>query len=143
MRISDWSSDVCSSDLIELLARRTSSQIQTGMTLGKPLAQYFGLSSLLDELRSQVPDFAAAGVVLSNGQELASVGTLPDAGSLMQALLAPHSGGAEVSHLSSGAVSMSNEQGIQLAVPLMLPDGGGVAGAMVLRVTPKIGRAHV
>src|SRR3546814_10161616 len=36
---------------IELLARRTSSQIQTGMTLGKPLAQYFGLSSLLDELR--------------------------------------------------------------------------------------------
>src|SRR3546814_3459129 len=31
---------------------------------------------------------------------------------------------------------MSNEQGIQLAVPLMLPDGGGVAGAMVLRVTP-------
>src|SRR3546814_17157908 len=26
---------------IELLARRTSSQIQTGMTLGKPLAQYF------------------------------------------------------------------------------------------------------
>src|SRR3546814_15340506 len=77
MRISDWSSDVCSSDLIELLARRTSSQIQTGMTLGKPLAQYFGLSSLLDELRSQVPDFAAAGVVLSNGQELASVGTLP------------------------------------------------------------------
>src|SRR3546814_13046722 len=85
---------------------------------------------------SRVSDFAAAGVGLSNGQELASVGTLPDAGSLMQALLAPHSGGAEVSHLSSGAVSMSNEQGIQLAVPLMLPDGGGVAGAMVLRVTP-------
>src|SRR3546814_18929888 len=67
-----------SAERIELLARRTSSQIQTGMTLGKPLAQYFGLSSLLDELRSQVPDFAAAGVVLSNGQELASVGTLPD-----------------------------------------------------------------
>src|SRR3546814_18304771 len=54
---------------IELLARRTSSQIQTGMTLGKPLAQYFGLSSLLDELRSQVPDFAAHGVVLSNAPE--------------------------------------------------------------------------
>src|SRR3546814_15027091 len=106
------------------------------MTLGKPLAQYFGLSSLLDELRSQVPDFAAAVVVLSNGQELASVGTLPDAGSLMQALLATHSGGAEVSPLSSGAVSMSIEHGLLLAVPLLLPDVGGVAVASVLRVHP-------
>src|SRR3546814_13007800 len=84
---------------IELRARRTSSQIQTGMTLGKPLAQYFGLCSLLDELRSQVPDLAAAGVVRSNGQALASVGASPDAVSQMQALLEPHRGGAEVSHL--------------------------------------------
>src|SRR3546814_15294285 len=80
---------------IELLARRTSYQIQTGMTLGKPLAQYFGLSSFLDELRSQVPDFAPVGVVLSHGTELASVGPLPDAGSLIPDLLAPHSGGFE------------------------------------------------
>src|SRR3546814_5227621 len=67
MRISDWSSDVCSSDLtaerIELIAWRTSSQIQTGMALGKPLNQFFGLSSLLDDIKGQAPDLVSAGVV--------------------------------------------------------------------------------
>src|SRR3546814_13333402 len=35
--------DANTAERIELLARRTSSHIQTGMTLGKPLGQYFGL----------------------------------------------------------------------------------------------------
>src|SRR3546814_6917552 len=62
---------------IELIARRTSSQIQTGMALGKPLNQFFGLSSLLDDIKGQAPDLVSAGVVLADGQELASVGPMP------------------------------------------------------------------
>src|SRR3546814_128414 len=48
---------------IELIARRMSSQIQTGMALGKPLNQFFGLSSLLDAIKGQAPDLVSAGVV--------------------------------------------------------------------------------
>ncbi len=121
---------------IELLARRTSSQIQTGMALGKPLAQFFGLSSLLDDLRLQVPDFVAAGVVLINGQELASEGPLPDAAGLMRAMSSSQADKAGVSRLASGAVSVANAQGIQVAVPLILPDGT-LGGAVVLLVMPR------
>ncbi|KAA0892947.1 MFS transporter [Pusillimonas sp. ANT_WB101] len=120
---------------IELLARRTSSQIQTGMALGKPLAQFFGLSSLLDQLKEQVPDFAAASVLLINGQELASVGEPANSDLLLQALSSGRIGSNDVSRLSSGAVSLSDAQGIRVAVPLMQPDGV-LAGAVVLRVEP-------
>ncbi|MFT0548824.1 MFS transporter [Allopusillimonas ginsengisoli] len=120
---------------IELLARRTSSQIQTGLALGKPLAQFFGLSPLLDELKRQVPDFAAAGVVLINGQELAAVGELPKVDRLLQALSSARESD-DVLRLPSGAVSFADAQGVRVAVPLMLPDGA-LGGAVLLRVEPK------
>src|SRR5690554_7857878 len=49
----------------ELLGRQAAAQIQTGLSLGKPLAQYFGLAELLAALRDNAPDLAAAGVVMA------------------------------------------------------------------------------
>jgi hypothetical protein len=34
---------------VALLARQTAAQIQNGLNLGKPLAQFFGLARLLDD----------------------------------------------------------------------------------------------
>lgn len=121
---------------IQLLASRTSSQIQTGLSLGKPLTQFFGLSSLLDELKEQAPDFVSAGVVLTNGQELASLGGLPRVDHLLQALISRSADNTGVSHLPSGAVRMLNEQGMLVGTPLMLADGE-LGGMVVLQVRVK------
>src|SRR5690606_25965400 len=121
---------------IELLARRTSSQIQTGMALGKPLHQYFGLSSLLDQVQGQVPDLISAGVVLIDGRELASVGAMPKVDMLLHALISRSADNGGVLRMPSGAVRRVDEQGIQVGVPLTLSDGTP-GGMVVLQVRPK------
>lgn len=121
---------------IELLARRTSSQIQTGMALGKPLNQFFGLSALLDQVREQEPDLVAAAVVLIDGRELASVGTLPKVDNLLHALAVKSADIGGVLRMSSGAVRRVDQQGIQVGVPLLLSDGTP-GGMVVLQVLPK------
>src|SRR5690606_4737034 len=105
---------------IELIARRTSSQIQTGLELGKPLNQFFGLSALLDEVKDQVPDLAGASVVLMNGQELASVGMHPKASRLLQAFSSQAEDQTDVIRLPSGAVRQADEKGLRVGVPLLL-----------------------
>src|SRR3546814_16081342 len=57
---------------VELLAGRTSAQIQTGMRLGKPLAQYFGLTAMLDDMLHRISDLSGASVVLDDGQVVES-----------------------------------------------------------------------
>lgn len=121
---------------IELIARRTSSQIQTGMALGKPLNQFFGLSSLLDDIKGQAPDLVSAGVVLADGQELASVGPMPKVDQLLHALSSGTADNSGVTHTPSGAVRRVDERGMQVGVPLTLSDGV-VAGMVVLQVRPK------
>lgn len=122
---------------VELLARRTSTQIQTGMDLGKPLAQFFGLPALLDELRLRVPDFSAAAVVLADGTVLDAIGD-PDGFQDMPAALSRPAGAEPegVSRTAAGAVHETDEHGVAVAVPLLRADAG-VAGAVVLRVAPR------
>ncbi|MCC2597571.1 MFS transporter [Pusillimonas sp. MFBS29] len=121
---------------IELLARRTSSQIQTGMALGKPLNQFFGLSSLLDQVSDQVPDLVSAGVVLIDGRELASIGTVPKADALLRALTPGATETGRALRMPSGAVRLVDAQGIQVGIPLMLSDGKP-GGMVILQVRPK------
>jgi predicted MFS family arabinose efflux permease len=56
-----------------LMAQQTAGQIQNGLQLGKPLAQYFGLTRLLQSMQERVPDMSRASVELADGQVLAQV----------------------------------------------------------------------
>ncbi|HUH59404.1 MAG TPA: MFS transporter [Candidimonas sp.] len=102
---------------VQLVAGQTSAQIQSGLQLGKPLAQYFGLSRLLQTLQERVPDMSRASVVLSDGQVLAQVG-----GAAMQA--APGVGGGS-----------SKGDGIRIAVPLGKADAAP-QGSLIVVVKP-------
>lgn len=119
---------------VELLARQSAGQIQTGMRLGKPLAQYFGLSRLLDALGRRVPDLLGASVVLSDGRVLASVGDPPPSSDLLRALASPRAGMKKrVVQRRSGAAYRADATGVTVAVPLV-QGRGLVAGALLLRV---------
>lgn len=100
---------------VALLARQTAAQIQTGLNLGKPLAQFFGLPRLLDDLRANVPDFQSAQVVLADGQVVAQLGE-------------PASSPAPQAAASQGANSVA----ISLAQA-----GDPAAGALILKVQPR------
>ncbi|WP_442593823.1 MFS transporter [Parapusillimonas sp. JC17] len=121
---------------VELLARRTSAQIQMGMSLGKPLAQFFGLSALLDELRQEVPDFRAAAVVLADGTLLDSVGDPAGFQDMLGAWSVPAAQSAGMSRTASGAVHKTVAGDVVVAVPLRLADAS-VGGAVVLQVAPR------
>ncbi|NYT62677.1 MFS transporter [Alcaligenaceae bacterium] len=122
---------------VELMARQTSNHIQTGLALGKPLGQFFGLSHLLDDLASRVPDMLGASVVLADGRVVAAVGQAPQTASLLNDLLAErgHSMGS-VLPLASRTAQHRDDAGLQLALPLELA-GSGITGALVLQVRPQ------
>lgn len=59
---------------VQLVASQTAGQIQNGLQLGKPLAQYFGLTQHLQTLQERVPDISHTSVVLADGRVLAQIG---------------------------------------------------------------------
>lgn len=61
-------------DRIALIAGRTAGLIQAGLQMGKPLAQYFGLSLLFEDLQRNLPGLRSAAVVLTDGTVIASTG---------------------------------------------------------------------
>lgn len=110
---------------VGLMARQTSAQIETGMELGKPLAQFFGLPQLLSDLQSRVPDLLGASVVLADGRVLAAVGQGPAPAPLLELLLSESSPPAVMQRRDGDA--------LQLVLPLD-QDGTGVRGALLLQV---------
>src|SRR5690606_28499701 len=77
------------SERVELLARDIAAQIETGLRLGKPLAQYTGLGRLLETNVQAQPDLLRASVVLPDGRVLADYGTdVPPAGAALGPLVA-------------------------------------------------------
>ncbi len=130
-------------DRIQLLAVQNASQIQGGLNLGKPLAQYFGLGPLLQTLQQQIPDLSGASVVLADGQVQAAVGQPLDAGVALQALYADSQGLALPDGMASaaaGVVRRHVDDGLQLAVPLT-GSGDQPIGALVLQVA-EVGLAQ-
>src|SRR5690606_6360809 len=63
---------------VDLLAREAAGRINTGLRLGKPLAQYFGLERQLGQSLDHLPDLVGAVVLLPSGYELTRIGTPPD-----------------------------------------------------------------
>ncbi len=110
---------------VGLMARQTSAQIETGMELGKPLAQFFGLPQLLADLQSRVPDMLGASVVLADGRVLAAVGQGPAPAPLLELLFSESSPPAVMQRRDGDA--------LQLVLPLN-QDGAGVRGALLLQV---------
>lgn len=121
---------------VELLARNTSAQIQTGIDLGKPLAQFFGLSVLLDDLQARAPDMLGASVVLLDGRVLASVGKAPSASSLLHALVSGRDEGKGVTLSALGAAQQAGGGLVTVAVPLAGAEAA-LGGAVVLQVQPQ------
>jgi len=124
-------------DRVELMARQAAARIQTGLDLGKPLSQYFGLSDLLSTLAPGTPDLRAASVVRADGTLLGAVGR-PDPAPALLAALAGAGSPSQASwqalqRLPSGAALQISPTGIQVAVPLA-QGGQPVAGALVLQV---------
>lgn len=62
-----------SRERLQLVVQQVAADIQTGLNLGKPLAQYFGLDRHLLPLQQQLPGLYRAQVVLQQGNVLASV----------------------------------------------------------------------
>lgn len=122
---------------VELMARQASDQIQTGLGLGKPLAQFFGLSGLLDGLQARIPDMRGASVVLADGRVLAKVGTPLPPGPLLEALhqqAMQADSGAVRSALDSAQRRVGDS--LQLALPLGQADDD-LEGALLLDVQPQ------
>lgn len=108
---------------LELLARQTSAQVQTGLDLGKPLAQFFGLSAMLESLPARVPDLEGASVVLADGRVLAAVGAPPESSGLLAAL---SDDASQLLHQAKAGV-------VTVAVPLKQP-AGVLGGAVLVQV---------
>lgn len=121
---------------VELLARDTSAQIQTGIDLGKPLAQFFGLSVLLDGLQERAPDMRGASVVLSDGRVLAAVGKAPEAAPLLHALASGRDEGKGVTLSALGAAQQAGGGLVTVAVPLA-GTATALGGAVILQVQPQ------
>ena len=123
---------------VELLARDAADRINTGLRLGKPLEQYFGLERQLSASVQRLPDLKGAAVMMPSGYLLAEIGGLPDVPrGLVAAIvdapdgIAPSNAG--IQRLGSGAVMFSGEQSLVVGVPL----AGGSArpdGALLLAV---------
>jgi len=108
---------------VELLARDAADRINTGLRLGKPLAQYFGLERQLSASVERLADLAGAAVVMPSGYPLAALGALPDLPpGLVQAVVdtrsSPSASHAGIQRLASGAVMFSEERILMVGVPL-------------------------
>ncbi len=126
---------------VELLARDTASKIDTGLRLGKPLAQYFGLERQLQQSLASLPDLAGAAVLMPDGVVLAMVGQgLAIAPGLVDAVVQPQltpPRDSGIGRLASGAVLLSDQGRVLVAVPLQ-GRTQSADGALVLAVDNSI-----
>lgn len=140
-------------DRLEVTARRVGSDIQNGMRLGKPLAQFFGLQELLNKsvTGNDPPDVR---VTLVDGTVLAQrhsphgeAPSMPHA--LLDMIASPDMNNAKSStdplkvpvRMSSGAAMIAQGSSLTVAVPLTGSDGH-VAGAVLVNVD-RYGQAWV
>ncbi|WP_323018716.1 MFS transporter [Castellaniella sp.] len=133
-------------DRVEVEVRQMATGIENGLRLGKPLAQYFGLSDLLNQRLDSLPDARGAAVLLADGQVAAAQGQpLRDIQGLGRAVTHPASFLAEgLSRRANGAVVHRSSQGIAVAVPLQGAEAATV-GVAVLAVVPgtSAGSAYI
>src|SRR5690606_19354779 len=117
----------------ELLGRQAAAQIQTGLSLGKPLAQYFGLAELLRTLGDNAPDLVAASVVMADGQMVTGTDGAAPVAELLNILLEDGGHGCQTSVRPSGAAQHVGADTIAVAIPLRQPDGR-MEGAVIVQL---------
>lgn len=121
-------------DRVELATRQGAANIQNGLNLGKPLAQYFGLERVLEGLAQQLPGLQGAGVVLPDGQVLASVGKAPQALEVLLALNGqPQVADRQIVLASADAARQFSRDQVRLAIALAEP-GKHALGALVVDI---------
>ncbi|MFY0478499.1 MFS transporter [Achromobacter marplatensis] len=125
-------------DRLEVAARQIGDSVETGLRLGKPLGQFFGLEDLLRSASKVAPELTGLAVYLPNGQVLAqekrpSVDVAP----LVQALTSPPNAtlGNGLVPRVSGAISLHASNQVVLAIALK-DAAGALQGAVVLS-TPR------
>jgi len=132
-------------DRVEVVARRVAGNIDNGLRLGKPLAQYFGMDALLRDGTRGSDDLAGIAVLLPDGSPVASQGDVPGAATLARALFR-HNGAAtphDISTRPSGALLGSGGGRVLVAVPLASADPAkSNAGALVVSAARDAAAAH-
>ncbi|WP_394065606.1 MFS transporter [Alcaligenes sp. WGS1538] len=77
-------------DRVEVEVRRMAVDIESGLRLGKPLAQFFGLGRLLGQGLAELRDGRGAAVWLTDGQSVAAQGEdIPESPALLRAVTDP------------------------------------------------------
>jgi predicted MFS family arabinose efflux permease len=128
-------------DRVEVAARKMAGNIDNGLRLGKPLAQYFGLEQLLRDGARDTRDIQGAAVTLPDGRVAAGQGQA--AAGLARSLFLPataHLPGT-VSRRASGALMAIDAATVSVAVPLS-GNEAGVAGALVVTAARNAGAAR-
>ncbi|OWT74730.1 MULTISPECIES: MFS transporter [unclassified Achromobacter] len=132
-------------DRVEVVARRVAGNIDNGLRLGKPLAQYFGMDALLRDGTHGSDDLAGIAVLLPDGSTVASQGDVAGAATLARALFR-HDGAAtphDIAARPSGALLSSGGGRVLLAVPLASADPAkSNAGALVVSAVRDAAAAH-
>ncbi|WP_233236411.1 MFS transporter [Bordetella sp. LUAb4] len=132
-------------DRVEVVARRVAGNIDNGLRLGKPLAQYFGMDALLRDGTHGSDDLAGIAVLLPDGGTVASQGDVPGAATLARALFR-HNGAAiphDITARPSGALLSTDAGRVAVAVPLVSADAAkGHAGALVVSAVRDAAAAH-
>lgn len=134
-------------DRIEVTARSLGAEIQNGLRLGKPLAQFFGLDDILR--KSSTGDHPPSlqvvqmdGTILAKRQGDGRIDTAGDAQALLAALAMPppirgHSPPPDSREtpvrLPSGTAMIARDQSVTIAAPLM-NTAGQLTGAIIVDV---------
>jgi len=132
-------------DRVEVVARRVAGNIDNGLRLGKPLAQYFGMDALLLDGTRGSDDLAGIAVVLPDGSTVATQGDVPGAVTLARALFrhngtaAPH----DITARPSGALLSTDAGRVSVAVPLVSATAAKMpAGVLVVSAVRDAAAAH-
>lgn len=121
-------------DRIELAVRKEADTIQSGLNVGKPLAQYFGLEQILQSLYDGVPGLTSARVVLPDHRVLAAIGESMDTALVVDVMnQRERASGPTLESTSSGTVRRMEPHQVQLGLPLLEP-GSDAKGALVVSV---------
>jgi predicted MFS family arabinose efflux permease len=123
-------------DRIENVARRLQDNIENGLHMGKPLAQFFGLDAMLEDVLARSREISGVAVALPDGERLAERGTrVAKAETLRQALFSPEFARMDENARprASGGILWTAQNQVLFAT--LLKDADGVAqGVLLLRM---------
>ncbi|MDR0354934.1 MAG: MFS transporter [Deltaproteobacteria bacterium] len=74
-------------DRLKTVAGRLRNDVENGLHMGKPLAQFFGLEDLLKDVRLRSPEISGVSIILPDGTEIASDGSGVDQAELLRRTL--------------------------------------------------------